>query len=187
MAEPESVLPGHPVRLAITGFPPNVPLTLALVSQVDAFSERQIAATMTDERGTAAVVVVVPADIPFGDAGIRVASEGCSWDAYVGVVGSDEGIGLDDDTVTPGQSVTLTATGFQPGDSVGVMLDGDAFDALSEGRSLASGTANEAGAVRITVRIPPDVSPGPHFLTANGYSFDGENDLFLRADFTVEG
>lgn len=187
MAQPESVLPGQPVRLAVTGFPPNEQLTLVIVSQTDTFAERQIGATMTDESGKAAVGVIVPADIPFGDADIRVASVGCSWDAYIGVVGSHSGAGIDDDIVRRGQTVTITASGFQPGGSVSVIIDGDAFDATCRCRSIGGAPANERGSVRIVVTIPRDISTGPHFLTANGYSFDGMNDLFLRVDFTVEG
>jgi hypothetical protein len=183
-----ATLRGAPVSVRIRGFPPNAAVSMVLSFPDEAAPRPPIGNGTTDAQGDGVVSGVIPTDAPFGDATVTVtAGEACGAEADVSVVGSPAGISIDDDTVALGQSVTITASGFQPGGSVTVILDGDAFDALSTGRVLGGAEANRLGPVRIVVRIPRDLSKGAHYLTANGYSFDGTNDLFMAVDITVSG
>ncbi|MDN4481262.1 hypothetical protein [Demequina muriae] len=66
-------------------------------------------------------------------------------------------------TVTAGDAITVSASGFQPGESVEVWLNSDPI-------LLASTTAGSAGAVTLTVAIPADVPAGEHTLVVQGAS-----------------
>lgn len=176
-----------PVTVHAQDFPGSVQLTVAFADLVGDIPQVPLGIAMTDPTGQTTFTVRVPVDAPFGEASLRVsAGPGCSADAFLSVVGSLEAIAIDDDTVKPGQAVTITAGGFEPSGPITVMLDGDAFDALSTGRDLGSTRANDVGAVRVDVRIPRGTSPGRHFLTVNGSSFDGARDLVLSVDVSVE-
>jgi LPXTG-motif cell wall-anchored protein len=64
-------------------------------------------------------------------------------------------------TLTPGQSVTVTASGFQPDDSVEV-------DVHSATAKLATVHADASGKVTATVTLPASLAAGPHTLTLTG-------------------
>jgi hypothetical protein len=181
-----SGIPGTPITVRIREFPPTTVVTLRIGSVFGDDVGPPIGTAMTDAAGVAMVSGVIPADTPFGDTSVSVTvAEVCGAEAALSVVGSVESVGIDDDTVRPGQSVTLTASGYQPGDSIVVILDGDAYDLDSTGFELGSAPADKLGYARIVVRIPRDISAGRHFLTANGYSFDGTSDLFQAVNIKV--
>lgn len=180
-------MPGTPVRVRIEGFPPNAAVTLRFGSMYAGTVGPPIGAATIDEVGNGVVHGLLPADAPYGDAALSVmVNAECGAETYLAVVGSSEGIGIDDDTVVAGQQVTITASGFAPEDEVVLFLDGDGRDAGCICRDLALAQTNELGAVRIVVRIPRDLPPGAHFLTLNGDSFNHEHDLGLIVQITVE-
>lgn len=182
-----TVLPGTPITVRLADFPANAIVTFTF-SPLQEGDPRPFGSTTTDAQGAGVFATRVPPDAAYGEVDLlAVVGERCATQAYLHIVGSLEGIEIDDDSVEPGQSVTITASGFLPRESVGIVLDGDAFDALSQGRALGGAEADDLGHVTVVVRIPTAVSAGAHFLTANGYSFDGTHDVMLRVDITVEG
>jgi len=64
-------------------------------------------------------------------------------------------------TLQPGQQLTLTASGFQPGETVSVIL-------ASTPTTLATTTADSTGKVSVTVTLPSNLSAGAHTLTLHG-------------------
>jgi hypothetical protein len=187
LVDSETAVPGTPVRVRINGFPPDTAVTLRLGSLDDGTAGRAIGAATTDGQGNGVVHGVVPVHAPFGDTTLRVmVNEGCGGQTLLAIVGSPEAISIDDDTVVAGQQVTIKASGFAAEGPVALYLDGDARDALCRCRSLAEAQANAVGFVEIVVRIPPDVSPGAHFLTLNGDSFDFMHDVGLTVHITVD-
>lgn len=180
-------VPGTPIRVRIDSFPPSTAVTLSIGSIHDGTVGPPIGATTTDEQGNGVVQGVIPLDTPFGDTPLSVmASAECGAQTYVAIVGSPEAISIDDDTVVPGQQVTIKASGFAAEDTVALYLDGDARDALCRCLSLAEAHANVMGFVEIVVRIPRDVPAGAHFLTLNGDSFDSMHDVGLTVQIMVD-
>lgn len=107
------VLTGAGIRVRVEGFPANTAVTLTMASMEDAAAARPIGGTATDEQGKGVAAGVIPADARLGDAIVQaIASDACAATNYVFVVASLEGIGIDDDTVEPGQQVTIRAGGF---------------------------------------------------------------------------
>ena len=181
-----SGIPGTPITVRITEFPPTTVVTLRIGSIEGEDLGPPIGTATTDAAGIGLVSGVIPPDTPFGDSTVTVSvTEVCGAEADFSVVGSVEAVAIDDDTVRPGQTVTITASGYQPGDSIVVILEGDAYDLDSTGFELGSAPADKLGYARIVVRIPRDISAGRHFLTANGYSFDGTSDLFQAVNIKV--
>ncbi len=82
---------------------------------------------------------------------------------------------LSDDTVGPGDRVTVRASGFEPGESVEIWLH-------SEPVLLATVAADSTGDVTATVTIPASAEPGPHRLELRGAD---SGSLFL--DLTITG
>jgi hypothetical protein len=64
-------------------------------------------------------------------------------------------------TLKPGDTVTISGSGFQPSESVGVVL-------RSAPITLTSITADATGNVTATVTLPPTLAAGPHSLTLAG-------------------
>jgi hypothetical protein len=93
---------------------------------------------------------------------------------------ADSGIAVGCTTPAPGDTVTLTASGFTPGATVTVTLDpGPA--------SLGSGAADGNGAFTLDATIPGDAEAGDHTITASGQSADGLLSLTARVTVTAEG
>ncbi|WP_170222741.1 GH92 family glycosyl hydrolase [Rarobacter faecitabidus] len=67
-------------------------------------------------------------------------------------------------TATAGGTITLSGSGFAPGESVSVTL-GDS--------AIASGTADASGAVTITATVPPLTSAGTQRIRLNGATSGG--------------
>jgi hypothetical protein len=64
-------------------------------------------------------------------------------------------------TVCAGCSITLSGTGFQPGETITIQL-------FSTPVTLGSTTADPQGAFTTTVTIPADTTPGNHTIVATG-------------------
>jgi LPXTG-motif cell wall-anchored protein len=77
---------------------------------------------------------------------------GCSVNGAPVTAGSD---------LAPGSSVTLAATGFQPNETVTVVV-------RSTPQTLGHVTANAGGAITATVTLPSTLQPGSHTLTLSG-------------------
>lgn len=185
-SEATEVLPGMPVRVRIEGFPANAPVMMSVGPASDPPPGTPIGGTTTDQQGSGFVSGVIPADSPPGDASIWVmTSEGCGSSSLVFVVGSLEGISIDDDTVVPGQRVTITAGGLAPDGIVALHVDCDGLDALTPCPALATAQATPAGSVVMAIAIPRDLARGAHYLVLNGTSFDDTSDLSLVVQITV--
>jgi hypothetical protein len=93
---------------------------------------------------------------------------------------AESGIAVGCTTPAPGETVTVTASGFTPGADVTVILDpGPA--------SLGRGAADGEGAFTLDATIPDDTQPGNHTITAAGQSPDGLRSLTARVNVTAEG
>jgi hypothetical protein len=181
------VVRGDIVRVRFVGFAPNAGVTLMVLS---ADVTVQIGAGTADAQGRGVVQGVIPAETPIGVTQLDVVSDQCIANAYVVILGSPEQVTIDDDTVIPGQRVTLRAGGFMENGHVVVSID--TFPTQGECwprpcRYLGTGTTSAVGSVVIHVRIPRDTAPGEHSLWVSGYMAGGEREDSLGVDITVVG
>jgi hypothetical protein len=189
-ADPFLVQTGGRVRVSISGYPPNTAVTMHLGSIWD-FDQLEIGTGVTDSHGAAIVSGVIPTDAPTGEGHVTVkASDECFSEAYMLISRSRWGVTVDDDTVVPGQRVTLTAGGFIEQGRVNVTIDtyptqGECWPHPC--RYLGSGTASSLQSVAIPVRIPRDTSPGPHFLWVTGFFTDGTTEDSFGVEIAVAG
>jgi len=191
LVDPQRVLAGTRVTGWFTGFQPNA--TVALIFRPDYvdFPEREIGATTTDEHGFAEVEVVIPADAPVGDYSLLLRLEGCAtspWGemtlATITVVAGLPSISISDDTVVPGQRVTVRATGFGRDEIVTVSLDDP--DYLGNGCCvLARAMADADWSVMVRLRLPGDLSPGAHTLSLVGWGPEALFPEVLEVQITV--
>lgn len=84
-----------------------------------------------------------------------------------------------DTTVTPGQSITLSAQVFQPGATV-------TFTLFSAPVVLGTATANSSGVATLTATIPSNTTPGTHTIEATGTGSNGQP-LTVVLSITVAG
>lgn len=181
------VLAGTRFVVRVEGFPANTAVTLTLAPMDDSAATTPLGAITTDGQGKGVTAGVVPADARLGDMIVQaLASEFCGAMTYLFVVASLQGIGIDDDTVAPGQQVTIRASGFLPESALGVFLDGDPGDLLCECRELASAQTNASGSVEVIVQIPDDVAPGQHIIVLAGAAPDAASDLSQSVAITVD-
>jgi hypothetical protein len=68
---------------------------------------------------------------------------------------------VSDPTPQPGQTITLSATGFEAGETVEVVL-------YSDPRSLATATTDGSGDLKSDATIPADTTPGTHVVAVYG-------------------
>ena len=139
---------GEQVRFAISEFPPNVEVTLWFGSFYDLGSLPPIGAGRTDDEGAGVVVGVIPSDAPSGENYVTVkASEECWAEAFIVVALSPRAISVDDDIVSPGQLVTISAGGFAPNQPASAFMGGGGVQEecpgciwLGEGRTSPLGS-----------------------------------------------
>jgi len=86
-------------------------------------------------------------------------------------------VGTSQVTVNPGQTITVSISGFAPSTSVSLALDGQA---------LGSITTDASGAGSGSVTIPSNITPGTHTLSATGTSAVG-GDCDPSTTLTVPG
>lgn len=90
-----------------------------------------------------------------------------------------EPLTVSDTTVSPGDSVVVSGSGFAPGSEVEITIE-------SAPRLLATVRAGAQGKISATVRIPTNLSGSPHTLKATGVTPDGAT-LVLSMRITVLG
>ena len=106
--------------------------------------------------------VFTPADAAvFGGSSSAAADLSVLPAPTVGQVSSDGHPVTAGGVLEPGQRVTLTASGFQPGEKVSVILE-------SKPVTLATTTASSTGAVKVTVTLPAELAAGSHTLVLRG-------------------
>ena len=69
---------------------------------------------------------------------------------------------IDDSTPVRGQQVTVTGTPFEPREAITATLP--------DGRTVSTATADDAGAVTVTFRIPADLKKGANQVRLTGSS-----------------
>jgi hypothetical protein len=89
----------------------------------------------------------------------------------------DPAISVSKKDLLPGEEFEVTAKGFEPGSEVELFLESDPV-------LLARVTADSAGALVATVRVPADFPAGPHTVAAVGTGIGGAA-LRLEAGVTV--
>ena len=174
---PQRVLAGTRVTGWFTRFEPDA--TVAIIFRPDYvdFPERAIGTSTTDEHGYGEIDVVIPADAPIGNYALLLRLDECATSPWpeisisrIAVVPVLPEISVSDDTVLPGQRVTIRATGFNRDDTVYLTLDNPEHLGLEcTSCLLATGQTNSEWSVVITVRLPRDLSPGSHILTLFGW------------------
>lgn len=88
------------------------------------------------------------------------------------------GATISDTTAVPGQSLTVTATGLDPGTSASAV-------AQSTPISLGTKTVAANGSVSFTFTVPADFEPGAHSVTITGTKAGAPTTLTVN--FTVVG
>lgn len=73
---------------------------------------------------------------------------------------------IDDNTVTPGQLVTISGSGFAARTTLTMTFN-------SHPRSLGTAQSDAAGAFRVSVQIPNDAEDGRHTITVTGLNSQG--------------
>ena len=189
-AETTYVHVGGPVRVPISGFPPNVAVTMFVGSIFDiGVGQPEIGTGMTDGHGAAMVTGIVPTDARAGEQSVTVkASDDCWAEAFVVISLSPLGITIDEETVMPGQRVTVRAGGFLPKGHVVITID--TFPTQGECwprpcRVLGMASTSSTGSVVTHVRIPRDTTPGPHSVWVSGYLADGMREDSFGVDILV--
>ncbi len=185
----DHIVRGGTVRIRFEGFAPGSVVTLLYGEWWPDLAERPIGTGTAGNDGDGVVDGLIPVDASIGETQLRVVSLDCSAYVYILVIGSPEVMQIDDDTVVPGQRVTVTAGGFLPKSRVHLTIDthptqGECWPhpCRQIGR-FAWTSAN--GSVVIHTRIPSDIAPGVHGLFANGYSPDGMSDVTVGTEITV--
>ncbi len=77
--------------------------------------------------------------------------------------GTGDPAAVDKDVVEPGGSLTVTATGFDPGEQVQVLLYSDPF-------LVGNFSSDEAGDISVTFTVPHDLRPGTHTVQLTGWA-----------------
>ncbi len=175
------------MRVRFVGFAPNADVTLLLMDW-SADVTVEIGSGTADAQGSGVVQGVIPADAPIGETQLDVVSGECIANAYVVVLGSPEQVTVDDDTVIPGQRVTLRAGGFTVNGHVLVSIDtyptqGECWPRPC--RFLGTARTSAVGSVVVHVRIPRDTAPGAHSLWVSGYMAGGDREDSLGVDIMV--
>lgn len=174
--DPASAEPGDEVAVSGRGFDPGETVTITLGAVV-------IGTTTADDSGAIEDTVTVPEDtVPdayqltaTGNTSGRFGSADLEVTAPVVAPGPQVSIGQS--SVEAGSSVTVTGSGFVPGETVSVTLEAvepeaalfrlvmvlNAHDAV-----LGTSTADGDGRFALTVTIPQDTEPGQYRLTATG-------------------
>ena len=175
---PQRVLAGTRVTGWFSGFEPNATVALILRPDYVAFPERALGSSTTDAQGYGEVDVIIPADAPIGDYSLLLRLEACATSPWadisittITVVPVLPAISISDDTVVPGQRVTIRATGFGLDETVDLFLDSPEYLG-HECCLLATAPTNADWSVVITVRLPRDLSPGAHTLSLVGWGPD---------------
>ena len=186
---PDQIVRGGTVRVRFEGFAPDLDVTLILEGSPFDLPDRPIGVGTAAGDGTGVVEGEIAHDAPIGETQLRVESVDAMARAYLLVIGSPEVMSVDDETVVPGQHVTVTASGFQANTMVYLTIDthptqGECWPHPCRELGRAARTSAD-GSVVIPVRIPSDVTPGVHGLYANGYSPDGISDLTVGTQITV--
>jgi hypothetical protein len=131
---------------------------------------------------------VIPADAPMGETALQLVADECGWSVGIMVLGSPLVAAINDDTVTPGQRVTVTAGGFAPSTPASLSIDSVPVqgECIPECHFLGRGTSASAdGSVVFRERIPRDTRPGRHTLWVSGDSLDGITEYELSVEITV--
>lgn len=189
--DPEYAIRGQTVRVDVTGFLPNVPIASWLGDQYDPESKPPIGTGTTDASGAGVIVGVVPVEAEVGEHNVTVwANDECVAFAWLMVSLSARAIGIDDETVLPGQSVTVTVGGFMADGRVDLSID----SAPTQGECwpepclyLGYAMASDVGSASIAARIPDDTSRGTHTLWVSGWAPDAMTEFNLGIDITVIG
>jgi hypothetical protein len=180
------ILRGATVRVRFEAFAPMTTVTLLFSEWTD--PGRQIGSGTADGHGDGVIEGVLPIDARIGQALLIVSDDRCRADLYILVLGSRDVVTIDDDTVRPGQRVTVTAGGFQPNSLVLLSID----RAPTQGecgpqpcRYLGTGEASSDGTAVIRARIPRDTAAGAHRLWLTGLAPDDIFEFSIGVDITV--
>jgi hypothetical protein len=183
----DTLVRGDTVRVRFSGFTPNVNVRLDF-RELTGDVNRTIGTAPADGAGNGVVEGVVPTDAPVDEAELRViGDDGCLAYLYFWVLGSPDTISIDDDTVMPGQRVTVTAGGFLPNGDALLSID----NAPTQGECiprclyLAMSQTNGVGSVVFRARIPRHISAGRHVLWVTGGHLNGISDAYQSIEITV--
>ena len=88
-------------------------------------------------------------------------------------------LGVSDPTVTPGQTITVSGSGYGSNAQVTITME-------SQPVTLKTTNANTSGQLVTQITIPSNTTPGTHTLRAIGRSSDGGT-LTLAASIVVSG
>ncbi len=87
---------------------------------------------------------------------------------------------VSDDTVTPGQRITVSATGFRAGSTGIVTIE-------SVEQQIGTFTVPATGPVTVSVTIPNTISPGAHTIFVRGTGLNGQPAFASRRITVVSG
>lgn len=180
------VVPGENFQIRFAGFAPGASLTIVWVD-ID-LPEQSIGTATASPDGSGIADVVVPADAAIQEASVQVRGDQCAASADIVVLGSPDSIDIDDATPSPGQVVTVTASGFGPHEVASLSIDsaptqGECFP--RECQFLAFGTTSAAGAVTLRGRIPRDAQRGSHRLWVTSTQIEGISDDYRSIEIFV--
>jgi hypothetical protein len=178
---------GDSVHVRFGGFTPNVNVRLDF-GDLSGGERRTIGIGTADGTGSGVLDGVIPVDAPIDEAELRViGDDDCLGWNYIWVLASPDAITIDDDTVAPGQRVTVVAGGFLPHEGAALTIDSAPVQGECIPRCvyLAYSRTDAIGMVVFRARVPRDISAGRHVLWVTGAAMDGISDAYLSIEITV--
>ncbi|MFT4236033.1 MAG: choice-of-anchor G family protein, partial [Microbacterium sp.] len=164
-ADPSSVEPGGVVTLTGSGFEPGETVTVEFPDG----TTQEVTATGTGEL-PAGITYTVPDDAEDGDV-LTFTATGATSDTPAEATSTvtveqvwDTTLTTDPTSVEPGDDVTLTGSGFEPGETVTIVP--------SDGGDPITVTADDDGNITATYTVPDDAEPGDLTFTATGDTSD---------------
>lgn len=181
---------GEELPVASGGWVPGTEVTIGLIDGTgEAVAEPVV--VVADGSGDLpdGTALAVPEDVAPGDY-VLVASDenGAEVTADVAVTAAGPGAACTDDaaiavapaTAAPGETVTVTGTGFPAGSTVDIQLyDADGAAMLGSARAV---TVGDTCGFTVGITIPADVDPGSYDFVATG-----EDDESVSVALTVTG
>ncbi|MEG9246531.1 choice-of-anchor G family protein [Arthrobacter sp. Soc17.1.1.1] len=181
--DPSTVVAGSSTTVTGTGFAAGETVTVSIPG-MNGGAPISVSTT-ADADGTIEVALPVPAGYPAGTLTVTALGEVSDEEATAGLsVTYDTAISLTENEVTAGDDVTVTGTGFAPGETVTVSIPG-----TSEGDERISVTVTAApdGTIRATLPVPDGYPQRDLVVTALGDISDTPATAELTIDTEGEG
>ncbi|MDB5077110.1 MAG: hypothetical protein JWO42_3289 [Chloroflexi bacterium] len=176
---PYRLSPGGLAQIAGAHFPAGAKVTLELAGASGSITLVQV--TASSAGGIGPLGVTIPANTAAGAYTLKAVVGGSALASVKTVVAAlAPHLALSTYTLVPGKTVSISGSGFAPGEQVVVALNGAAL-LTSPASILASG----AGAFSVSFVVPATVNDGANLITAGGVSSRASASVRATANLPV--